>query len=284
MVHTAGIAGGGTIQIKTREEAEREFTARVDGTLVLEEVLSGQPLDFLVLCSSEASATGGLGQVAYCASCAFLDAFAEARNSPDGGTQVVAIDWDRWRGLGMAVAIESLYRELTGEELTGGLPPADGGIVFGRILDSQCSPRVVVSTRHFPTMVRQSQTYQLGQFEQRLPELQLHARPELATNYIAPANDTEKRIARIWEEELGIDRVGTHDEYVALGGDSLMAIKLVARLRDEIQVHLNVRALYEHRTVAALAKHVAAVQWAAEGDSPTDSPEHQPEQQEEGVL
>ena len=180
----------------------------------------------------------------------------------------------------MAVAIESLHRELTGEELTGGLRPADGVTVFGRILDSQCSPRVVVSTRHFPTMVRQSQTYQLGQFEQRLPQLQLHARPELATDFVAPVNDTEKRIARIWEEELGIDRVGTHDEFVCWEDIRLLAIKLVARLKDELQVPLNVRTLYEQPTVAALAEHVAAVRWAAEADAATVAHE----QQEEGVL
>jgi len=102
----------------------------------------------------------------------------------------------------------------------------------------------------------------------------------MATDYVAPVNDTEKRIARIWKEELGIDRVGTHDEFVVLGGDSLLALKLVARLKDELQVPLNVRTLYEQPTVAALAEHVAAVRWAAEADVATVAHE----QQEEGVL
>lgn len=52
VIHAAGVAGGGIIQLKTPEIAEKVFAPKVVGTLVLNEVLQAIDLDFLVLCSS----------------------------------------------------------------------------------------------------------------------------------------------------------------------------------------------------------------------------------------
>ena len=241
VIHAAGIAGGGTIQFKGREDAEREFAARIDGSLVLEDVLADSPLDFFVLCSSHVSVTGGLGLVAYSAACAFQDAWAQYRASRGDGTRTIAIDWDRWQGLGMAVAVEARHRELTGQDMAGGIRPADAAEAFGRILSSAGVPCVVVSTRDFPSLVRQSRSFQLGRSERQTPPLRLHARPDLTNDYIAPSNDTERLIGDIWQEELGIERVGVRDDFFALGGDSLIAIKLVSRLQEALGVPLSVR-------------------------------------------
>src|SRR4029077_13192362 len=81
-------------------EARAVLAPKVDGTLVLAELLAADDLDFLVLCSSLTAFLGGIGQAAYAAANAFLGAFAEA--SAAAGRRVVAIDWDAWRGVGMA--------------------------------------------------------------------------------------------------------------------------------------------------------------------------------------
>src|SRR5207253_9550324 len=54
-----------------------------------------------------------------------------------------------------------------------------------------------------------------------------HPRPDLATPYVAPTNDTEARIADIWAAALGLDRVGVDDNFLELGGHSLIAIQVV---------------------------------------------------------
>lgn len=280
VIHAAGIPGGGTIRIRTRDDVEREFAAKVSGSLVLDEVLADQQLDFFVLCSSQTSALGGFGQVAYSAASAFQDAFADhlaSRGASDA--RIVAIDWDRWQNVGMAVNVETLHRELTGHDLPGGMLAAEGADVFGRILSSRVPSRVVVSTQDFGFAVRQSRTFQLGQFERQLPRLKPHARPPLANDYVSPSTDTEQLIAQLWQEELGIDRVGVHDDFFALGGDSLIAIKLISQLRESLDTPLNVRVLYEGPTVAALSQHIAAVQWAAQAESHEFADE-----EEEGVL
>ncbi|MDJ0401821.1 phosphopantetheine-binding protein, partial [Rhodococcus rhodochrous] len=58
--------------------------------------------------------------------------------------------------------------------------------------------------------------------------------PEVATrrdSYIAPTTDTERSLARVVADVLGVDRVGTQDSVFALGGDSILSIQLVARAK-----------------------------------------------------
>jgi acyl transferase domain-containing protein/acyl carrier protein len=108
VIHTAGLPGGGVIPLKTREAADGVLRPKVHGTRILESVLRDEPLDFFVLCSSVASAVGGVGQVDYCAANAFMDAFAHAGNGHDGRL-TVSINWDAWTGVGMAVNTASDY-------------------------------------------------------------------------------------------------------------------------------------------------------------------------------
>jgi malonyl CoA-acyl carrier protein transacylase/aryl carrier-like protein len=103
LIHAAGIAGGGMIQLKTAEMAGRVLSPKVAGTRALLDALAGVPLDFVVLCSSTTAVAGGLGQVDYCAANNFLDAFASAM-ALAGGPRTVSINWGAWEEVGMAVA------------------------------------------------------------------------------------------------------------------------------------------------------------------------------------
>ncbi|NQE34940.1 type I polyketide synthase [Microcoleus asticus] len=101
VIHAAGVPGGGIIQRKTREEAERILAPKVKGTLVLDLLLKDVELDFFVLFSSLASVIGGVGQVDYAGANAFLDAFSHYKISTNG-TFTTCINWDAWQEVGMA--------------------------------------------------------------------------------------------------------------------------------------------------------------------------------------
>jgi NAD(P)-dependent dehydrogenase (short-subunit alcohol dehydrogenase family)/aryl carrier-like protein len=103
VIHAAGMAGGGVIQLKSPDTAARVLAPKVRGTLALDAALAGLPLDFLVLCSSTIAVAGGLGQVDYCAANSFLDAFAHDR-ALRGDGRTVSINWGAWQEVGMAVA------------------------------------------------------------------------------------------------------------------------------------------------------------------------------------
>ncbi|SDK75236.1 amino acid adenylation domain-containing protein [Actinopolyspora mzabensis] len=71
--------------------------------------------------------------------------------------------------------------------------------------------------------------------------------------YVAPRDETEREIARIWSELLELQQVGAHDDFFELGGHSLLGTRVVSRLRLTFGKELTVRDLFDHRTVAELA-------------------------------
>lgn len=78
-----------------------------------------------------------------------------------------------------------------------------------------------------------------------------------AGTYQAPRDGREEALARIWADKLGLERVGVHDNYFNLGGDSVKAISLLAAVNRELGCALKIPDLYEHKTVAELAQRIA---------------------------
>jgi acyl carrier protein len=94
--------------------------------------------------------------------------------------------------------------------------------------------------------------------------------PERAAgeSFVPPRTPTERVIAEIWREVLGGVRVGAHDDFFALGGHSLMATRVVSRIRKHLELELPLRALFQKRTVSALAAHVDGLITARELQHP----------------
>ncbi|MFE9456343.1 amino acid adenylation domain-containing protein [Streptomyces californicus] len=86
---------------------------------------------------------------------------------------------------------------------------------------------------------------------------------ETTGGFTAPRTETERVVADIWCEVLGLDQVGVHDDFFQLGGHSLLATRLVSRINKALGAAVTVRQLFETRTVAALA---AEAETAAQQD------------------
>jgi acyl transferase domain-containing protein/acyl carrier protein len=100
VIHAAGVADGALIQRRTRPMSEAVLAPKIAGTLTLHRVLQQEALDFFMLCSSILSILPPMGQAAYAAANAFLDAFACCRASKDK-TFTVSVNWDIWQEVGM---------------------------------------------------------------------------------------------------------------------------------------------------------------------------------------
>jgi thioesterase domain-containing protein len=83
------------------------------------------------------------------------------------------------------------------------------------------------------------------------------ARPNLNKGYHAPQNALEELLVRLWQEALGLDRVGTHDDFFTLGGDSIKGAVLINRLQAILGEIVHVVAIFDAPTVARLSAYLA---------------------------
>ncbi|RVW06846.1 amino acid adenylation domain-containing protein [Prescottella agglutinans] len=88
----------------------------------------------------------------------------------------------------------------------------------------------------------------------------------LAREYRAPSTPTEERLAATFAEVLGAERIGVDDDYFALGGNSLSATRVLARVSADLGIRIDVRDFFDAPTVAQLASLVDALV-AAGGDT-----------------
>jgi acyl carrier protein len=82
-------------------------------------------------------------------------------------------------------------------------------------------------------------------------------RPDLAVSFVDPRNEVEAALAAIWAEVLGLDAIGVHDEFLDLGGDSLSASRIIARVSDQFEATRFHLLLWEAPTVARMAAVLA---------------------------
>ncbi|RJQ80371.1 amino acid adenylation domain-containing protein [Pseudonocardiaceae bacterium YIM PH 21723] len=78
------------------------------------------------------------------------------------------------------------------------------------------------------------------------------SRLDTGREYIAPASDVERELAKVWAEELGLERVGGTDNFFELGGDSIRAVRVVGRMK-ELGYPVAVQDLFRSQTIADLA-------------------------------
>ena len=104
-----------------------------------------------------------------------------------------------------------------------------------------------------------------GKIDRKALPMPGRERPNSGKPYIPPGTPLEQSLAAIWREILGLDRVGRDDDFFLLGGDSLSATRLIARVRHRLEVDLHIRELFEARTLCGFAERVQAAQPGAAG-------------------
>ena len=257
VLHCAGVTFGDSLYNPLTDlgtqASETQFRPKVHGTYVLEEVLRGRSLDFVLLFSSNAAVLGGLGYLAYASANLFLDAFAASRaGRSQDGTPWVSASWDSWpeetkhyAGFKTSMDQYAMTREESAEAVR-------------RLVTLGVDGPVVVATGDLP--------YRLGVWIHRDAPVSRPAAANAAARksrkgtHVPPANEMEQAIAAIWQEVLGIEQVGRHESFFDLGGHSLLATRIVGRLRSSFQVELPLAKLFEVSTVAGLAQAVSIAQ------------------------
>ncbi|WP_299119058.1 non-ribosomal peptide synthetase [uncultured Winogradskyella sp.] len=79
---------------------------------------------------------------------------------------------------------------------------------------------------------------------------------ESNTKYVAPTNEIEEIIAKVWSEMLDVENIGIHDNFIALGGHSLLAMRITSVLNDTLEMENPLDKIFIYPTVASYAKYV----------------------------
>ncbi|NDA90910.1 MAG: gramicidin biosynthesis protein, partial [Alphaproteobacteria bacterium] len=77
-------------------------------------------------------------------------------------------------------------------------------------------------------------------------------------NYVAPRNEIEQKVCRIWSEVLGLaeDKIGIRDDFFRLGGDSIVSIQLVSRLRQRLELPVSIKDIFTYKNIERLYDNV----------------------------
>jgi acyl carrier protein len=248
VIYAAGVTRGEAfmpVQNIGAVECEAHFQAKCRGLYHLEAALSAQPLDFCIVFSSLSAILGGLGCVAYSASNSFADVFTHRhnRNSP---VRWIVVNWDTWQ------TKKAMTGDVGATLANYVMRPAEAIRAFETALGTTgAATQLINSTGDLET--RTDQWLRDLIFSSSTPTAaKVYPRPELSTPFVAPSSDVERAIASVWETLLGTT-VGVHDHFLDLGGNSLVATRIVSRLRQAFQLNIPLAVMFEAPTIADMA-------------------------------
>jgi NAD(P)-dependent dehydrogenase (short-subunit alcohol dehydrogenase family)/acyl carrier protein len=218
----------------TPTDIDTQARPKIDGFKVLDHELRDQELDFGVVFSSNASILGGVGFGAYAAANALVDRLSLANKGTEP-FQWLVTNWDAWRA--------PIRHDDRNGKRAGGTSPfllteEEGLDALWRIICLSTVSQVVIAKgnlgERLETWVRQQHLVT----RDRSGESQAQVVGDRPNGKVRAGARTEleQNIIDIWEELLGVDGVGVEDNFLDLGGDSLIAVRTVGRVRELIGV------------------------------------------------
>lgn len=160
-------------------------------------------------------------------------------------------------------------------ELDFGLTPEEGMDSFWRILGHRIAPQVVVCPEGLGQKIRRMQGMNQDLIESQLAGIQLGAggtsERTVATPFVEPETSVEKTLAALWSEALAVREVGIDDDFFELGGNSLVAIQLGARIREIYQIDMPMATMFEAANIRKLAEAVESGVLAAVANMSDDA-------------
>ncbi|HLP61991.1 MAG TPA: amino acid adenylation domain-containing protein, partial [Candidatus Deferrimicrobium sp.] len=268
VIHAAGVTRDKSIICPVEETGEnewnRQFRPKIQGTSVLAELFHNKPLDFCLLTSSLSPILGGLGFAAYSAANAFMDAFVYHANRT-GSIRWLSINWADWgfkkeMDLELQVGMGASAAELV-------ITPEEGVETFKRVLTLISTPARQAAISSGDLQVRIDRWVKLRSLRKSdslaapgASSLKFQGRPHLSTEYAAPRSPMEQAIAEAWKNQFGIDKIGVHDDFFELGGDSLKAISMISKIHKELNARVQLNDFFSGPTVESLAQFITGVE------------------------
>jgi amino acid adenylation domain-containing protein len=228
VIHLAGITGAaslGTIAHTSASDIARHRRPKLDALRALADAIEGRGVAFVCVASSLASLLGGFGLAAYAAASRSADAFASARDG-EAGTRWIVLDWDAWN-----------FGADDAHGRRRALPPHDGVASLLSLPAHDAPGRLVIGVD--------------------APVLRSCRAPSVSVHAAETGSDVRTALASMWADVLGVRAAAPDQDFFACGGDSLAALRLIARVRERFSVDLPLRRFLEAPTLGALESALA---------------------------
>ncbi|UAA40607.1 amino acid adenylation domain-containing protein [Paraneptunicella aestuarii] len=269
LIHSAGVVDyGGIIQRRDKATIEQYTRSKIQGTLLLDELLEGlqadHPLDFMILGSSIANVAyySRYAQVGYAIANEFLDCFSYYKNSVSE-TFTSTINWDDWYEDGMSAQILDNAGRSDFDREQVSLLNDEGEELYSRILNSSHS-RVVVSTQPLTRLM--NYYYDLVMSTYHELELSDDQTEELSSDKQSfSAEEIREQVIAAVTEVFGTQDVSSTSEsgerdgeldFVALGGDSLIALQLINNLQKRLGIRIGVEDIFADTRISSITNNL----------------------------
>lgn len=254
--HCAGVPGVGLISCKTPKCASTVFKPKVDGLIVLQKIFRNKAIDFFINFSSCVSYMPFIGESDYCAANLFLDTYMNPSVFPST-SRYLSIAWGAWQEDAWQESLlnnfPELQRRLVEFRKNYGISAVEGMLAIELML-KQCITQVAVIT--MPP--KQYHQHLCKLFEdakkQTIRPTSHDVRPQFTTSYVAAKNKEEQKMVDIWQYCFGICQIGVQDNFFEMGGNSLIAMHILAGVEKEFSTSITVRQLFNAPTIEVLCK------------------------------
>lgn len=263
VIHAAGtIDKGGIVQRRSNQSLSDAMSSKIQGTLNIENIFRDRTLDFLILFSSLGNELyeQKFGELAYCASNEFVDAYGACRT---GIRKKIVINWCDWKEMGMSMkAVEKLMADKeegtnSNEDLIKeGISPEEGIQVFKRVVQSGLNRLIIYP---FDLLKRlEDRNHILADYSTFLDQkLRLLGSGKNSAVRVKPLFDTmDENVIAIWKDYLGHSEIGLHDNIFELGASSLDVIQINNILKSSLNIDVPVTTLFEFPTISSFLKHL----------------------------
>ncbi|MBQ4862220.1 acyltransferase domain-containing protein [Pseudoalteromonas sp. MMG013] len=242
--HLAGVKSQEIVTEKSAGSLSASLSPKVEGSQKLLALAKQQGCDFMVLFSSISSLIGGIGQFEYAAANAYMNGLS---TQSEGETSVISVVWDRWeRAQGESEVLAHLKANNPHT-----LKSTEGFDMLSRILQSKPSTPIVVSSRalsdHIVGQRRISEAV-----PSTVTQSDIHATEQFDTT-------TQQVLADIWCSTMRLSNVKKSDDFLLLGGDSLIGLKVLAQIEKAFGVSIPTKRFLECSAFIDMAEEIDAV-------------------------
>ena len=271
VIHAAGLPGGGFIELKSKQDVLDVFEPKINGAVNLVKKFEQKKLDFMLFCSSHNSIKGGVARADYSSANAFLDALCSAVVG-EVPFRLLSVNWCSWAEVGMAYRNREQFSNGKDDFVEGAandsihdfnnaISNKESGEIFQRIL-SCGEPRVVVSKVDV-------QEFSAGKNSINKKIASIFMKSDMAYVDTKSISDDiryssiELELIRIWKILLGSSDIDIHENYFAIGGNSLVLSQLLMHINKSFEIKLSLQDLFECQTIYEQAERILSAKVSA---------------------